>query len=656
MKYTSCTYRLLFLLCLITISKTSFAQNWYLDKANLEHKNGAFVDALVIFEEVIRKGHANESILKKTANAYYFQGDYRKAFPKYRLLFRKYNNLEPAYYLRYIHSLKSVNRYTEAEELMQEFAAKFPNETQTEIFNLSNSYLDAIEAKKDDYEIGVTAINSLESDFAPSYYKNQVVFTSARDTGNFVKHRHKWNESPFTKLYIAQMNPRTKELSSVIPFAKPLNNSNYHESSTSFTTDAKTMYFTRNNYHHKHKSTNKDGVQLLKIYRSFYVEGKWQSPEELPFNSDEFNTAHPALSPDNKFLYFVSDRTGSYGKSDIWKVEIYEDGSFSEPENLGENINTAGRETFPFIAYNHLLYFASNGHLGLGGLDLFVAEPDSIGNYHKVQNLGAAVNSKFDDFAMIIDSSDTGFFSSNRNLGKYYKDNIYRIKQRFAPDFDDALKKKFKLTDEETKLPIANAKVQLLDRKYNEIKIIKTDKAGKVEIKQQNNSSPIYVRFTKEDYEVKEIRIEAADFIDKEIVEVQLRKRLQEIKKGKDLAKLLQIEEIYFDLDKYTIRKDAAVELAKILSIMKAYPDISIEIGSHTDSRASKEYNNKLSQNRADATKNWLVKNGIAEKRISAKGYGETQLVNRCKDGVDCTEEEHQQNRRSEFIIVDMND
>lgn len=656
MNFKKLTYKLLILLFFFGSSQISLAQNWYLDKANLDQENGAYVDALAIFEVVIRNGYANESILKKTANAYYFQAEYRKAYSKYRLLFRKYKNLEPAYYLRYMHSLKAVNRYDEAEELMQEFSEKYPKESRTELFNLSANYLQDIEAKKDDYEIGITSINSLESDFTPSYYKNQVVFTSARDTGNFVKHRHKWNESPFTKFYIAEMHPRTKELYNVQKFAEDLNTSDYHESSSAFTRDGKTIYFSRNNFIEKNKSTDKEGIQLLKIYRANYVEDEWQNLEELPFNDDEFNTAHPALSPDENFLYFVSDRPGGFGKSDLWKVEIFEDGSFSEPENLGSKINTTGRETFPFIAYNNLLYFTSNGHFGLGGLDLFVAKPDQERDYTEVQNLGAAVNSNDDDFAMIIDSSNTGFFSTNRRVGRFKKDNIYRIKQRFEPDFDTDPKKKIEILDEETQEPLANIQVKILDEDYNLIDSLQTDEVGRLVLKNLNEINKVYLRFQKEDFEVKEVVLSLEEFSNLDILKVEMRKRLQEIKKGKDLARILQIDEIYFDLDKSNIREDAAVELAKVLATMKAYPDIFIEIGSHTDSRASSAYNNKLSQNRADATRNWLINEGISADRISAKGYGETQLVNRCKDGVDCTEEEHQQNRRSEFIIVEMKD
>lgn len=635
-------------------SYLSVAQTWYEIKASNDNQNGAYVDVLKVYEVMIQQGFSNQKILQKTADAYFFQGEYRKAYPKYRSLFRRYKDLAPVYYFRYAHSLKSVSRYDEAKELMQEFSVKFPSHQQFVAFSDKPNYVEEIQAKSKDYDIGLTAINSLEADFAPSYYKDKVVFTSARDTGNFVKHRHKWNESPFTKLYVAHMDDRTRELSQVNVFSKQLNTSDYHESSTAFTSDGKVMYFTRNNFLNKQKNTNSQGVQLLKIYRAFWKNGEWQEEEELSINSDNYNTAHPALSADEKTLYFVSDRPGGFGMSDLWKVEIFADAQLGNPINLGQHINTPNRETFPFISKKGLLYFASDGHLGLGGLDIFVAKTNANNEFDQIQNIGAAINSRYDDFAMVIDSTGNGFFSSNRRVGRYEKDNIFRLKQYFSPSFETNLIKKIRVTDETTALPITQTTVKVLNAEYEQINKVTTDENGALMLQLPDEQQEVYLRFENEDYEIKEITLQLEEFSNLGTLEVQLRKRLQEIKKGKDLAVILAIEEIYFDLDKYNIREDAAIELAKVLTIMKAYPDITIEIGSHTDSRASKTYNNTLSQNRAEATKNWLVQNGIEAQRISAKGYGESKLVNECADGVECTEEKHQENRRSEFIIIDM--
>ncbi len=628
------------------------AQTWYEKKSEQHQKAKKYVDLLSFYERLIQNNVISEQILKRTADAYYFQGKYRSAYPKYKLLFRRYEVDEPEYYFRYMHSLKSVNRYDEANQLLIDFKNKFPKylSEKDEI----ETYLNKIEAKKDDYDIGIVAVNSQEMDYAPSYYLDQIVFTSARDTGNFTKIRHQWNASPFTKLYVAKMDPRTKELRKPKLFAEKLNTNKYHESSTCFSKDGKTMYFTRNSFLDKKLNFSTSGEQKLKIYRATLQDEDWTNIEELAFNGNEFNTAHPALSPEENYLYFASDRPGGFGNSDIWRVKINDDNTFGNPENLGEPVNTSGKETYPFIAYNSILYFSSNMHFGLGGLDVFAAELQKDNSYQKVINLGSGVNSKYDDFSLIIDSTLTGFFASNRNVGKYKQDNIYRIKQRFFPNFDDLLFKKIKVVDEQTMTELKNVQAEVFNSLYEKTDTFKTDENGMLEILQNKDISHVFIRFFKEEYEVKEERISKSIFLKKDTLIVPLRKRMQEISVGKDIGKIIEIEKIYFDLDQSNIRPDAALELEKIVSILKRYPDISIEIGSHTDSRASKSYNKKLSQSRAQATRNWIISKGIESKRISAKGYGESQLVNRCKDNVDCTEEEHQQNRRSEFIVTKM--
>ena len=631
------------------------AQKWYEEKAEKHNQNKAYVDVVAIYETLIQNGVTSEQILKRTADAYFFQGDYRSAYPKYKLLFRRYpNNLHEEHYLRYLHSLKSVNRYNEASNLLKQFKAKFPDELAQEDYTLH--YLQKIEAKTEDYSIGVTAINSLEMDYAPSYYQNKIVFTSARDTGNFKKNRHQWDDSPFTQLYVAEMDKRTKELSQVKKFTNQLNTQVYHESSTCFTKDAKTVFFTRNAFINNERSTNIEGQQILKIYKASFVDGTWQNIEELPFNSNEFNTAHPTLSPDEDYLYFASDRPGGFGKADIWRVKLLEKDLFGEPENLGKPVNTSGTESFPFMAYNNILYFASNLHLGLGGLDLFAAEKQPDQSFAKITNLGAGINSKFDDFALIIDSSLTGFFSTNRSVGKYKRDNIYRIKQRYLPNFDDLLIKEIRVIDEENGENLAKVKFEIYNSSYQKIKLDSTDVNGNVSLSENKDVAKMYLRFIRENYEVKEIPISKSVFLQKDTLIVPLAKRMKAVALGKDIGKIIEIEKIYFDLDEYVIRPDAAIELAKIVSVLKSYPDVSIEIGSHTDSRASKSYNQKLSQNRAQSTKEWIIKNGISENRITAKGYGESKIVNHCKDDVDCSEKEHQQNRRSEFIITEIKD
>ena len=388
----------------------------------------------------------------------------------------------------------------------------------------------------------------------------------------------------------------------------------------------------------------------MKIYKAEFVNEKWTNIVALPFTSDNFSTAHPALSFDEKTLYFASDMPGTLGQSDLFKVQIHEDGTFGKPENLGNKINTEGRETFPFVNEKEL-YFASDGHLGLGGLDVFVAKIDENGSFGMIKNIGSPLNSSKDDFGFFMNSETrTGYFTSNRNGGKG-NDDIYQFKEIKKLDCEQQLVGI--VTDFNTKISIATAKVTLSNAQFQVIKIIYSDENGQFKFDVECGAE-YYVKVEKEEYNTIEKQIEIPNFSGKTDLSIELEKALQKITVGDDLAKIFKIKTIYFDLDKWDIRQDATNDLAKILEIMQEYPTMKVDVRSHTDSRQSHEYNNKLSDQRVKSTIAWLIKNGIAKDRLSGKGYGETQLLNNCADGIDCTEDEHQQNRRSEFIIIDM--
>ncbi|MNX55328.1 Outer membrane lipoprotein Omp16 precursor [compost metagenome] len=332
-------------------------------------------------------------------------------------------------------------------------------------------------------------------------------------------------------------------------------------------------------------------------------------------------------------------------------VKINSDGTFSAPQNLGKAINTEGRETFPFVSADNELYFASDGRPGLGGLDVFVSKINDDGSYGDVQNVGAPINGGQDDFAMMIDSKNkNGYFTSNRDGGHGY-DDIYRFTEIRKLNCEQTLAGD--INDSETLTFLGGTKVTLLDSQFKIIKETVADANGKYAF-EVDCGKTYYVRAEKESYETKEAKATIARATGKTELALQLTKRIKPIDVGTDLAKTLDIPIIYFDLDKSVIRKDAAFELEKILAVMQQYPEMKIDVRSHTDSRQTKEYNAKLSDKRAKATIAWLVTNGIDTKRLTGKGYGETQLVNHCADGVKCTGAEHQANRRSEFIIVSM--
>ncbi|MDY8133974.1 hypothetical protein [Aquimarina sp. 2201CG5-10] len=291
------------------------------------------------------------------------------------------------------------------------------------------------EERSERFMINTLKINSEYSDYAPSFYEKELVFASSRNSNRVTRLIDELSNQPFLDLYST-----TRSLDKIsINRLRGSVNTKFHESSAVFSKDKKAVYFTRNNYSKRKSKTNTEGTVLLKIYRAIYKEGKWGKVEELPFNSDEYSIAHPALSSDGKYLYFASDMPGSYGKSDLYMVEIYKDGSFGVPENMGDLINTPGRETFPYVSDKGNLFFASDGHPGMGGLDIFMLLPSKKG-MTGVYNLGLPLNSPEDDFTFIINEKcKTGYFASNRKGGKG-DDDIYGFRQllpfpKYFPDF-----------------------------------------------------------------------------------------------------------------------------------------------------------------------------------------------------------------------------
>ncbi|KAB1154927.1 OmpA family protein, partial [Flavobacterium luteum] len=340
-----------------------------------------------------------------------------------------------------------------------------------------------------------------------------------------------------------------------------------------------------------------------------------------------------------------------YGQSDIWKVAINEDGSFGTPENLGVTINTEGKESFPIITNENELYFATDGHPGLGGLDIFMSRMNADGSFKAPINIGAPANSPQDDFAYLIDTKTRkGFLTSNRDGGKGY-DDIYKFLETRKLVCEQVLSGI--VTDLETGEILANTKVTLFDDKFNTIKEVFSDDKGFYTFEVECGKS-YYIRAEKELYETKELKVTIPTSNGKTDFPIQLEKKVKPVTVGDDLAKAFGIKIIYFDLDKWNIRPDAALELEKILDVMKQYPTMKIDVRSHTDSRQTHKYNEKLSDRRAKSTMAWLVTNGVDASRLIGKGYGETLLVNKCADGVKCSEEEHQANRRSEFIITEL--
>jgi outer membrane protein OmpA-like peptidoglycan-associated protein len=620
----------------------------------------AFIDAQKIYLEVARSGYESENLFKKLGDSYYFNNDQEKALEWYQKLYDLNQNLSKEYLFRYAQSLKSVKRYEESDKIMLEFDAL--NETDSRVSKLKKerNYLELIDMQSGRFEMEKASINSDYSEFSPSFFGKQLVFASNRPISSSVKRIHEWNNQPYLNLYSLDLSDSLDIDSDPVVFSEELN-SKFHESSAVFTKDGKTVYFTRNNFSGNKLNRGEDGVSYLKLFKSkLNQESTWTKPEELPFNSDNYSVAHPALSKDNKTLYFSSDMEGTIGMSDIFRVKILEDNTYSSPENLGNLINTEGRESFPFVSDDGLLYFASDGHLGLGGLDVFVAVIKDKGELGEVFNLGRPINSNKDDFSFIINSKlRKGFFASNRGEGES-SDNIYKINQleKLMTACSQLLNGNIFTTNGEDAL--SEAKVELFDENLKLLNSTTTDSEGFYQFEVECDTRYV-VRVSKDGFGTLEELVRTnSDFGTENALDFSVDKGdelgVTKADKGDDLSDLLQLDPIYFDIDKFQIRTDAEVELQKIIAVMKSYPEMRIDVRSHTDSRAGDAYNKILSDKRATATKDYIIeKSGISSERISGRGYGETQLVNSCSNGINCSEAEHAFNRRSEFIILNKN-
>ena len=636
--------------CLLIFSFFGYSQEVKLKKANSNYENFQYEDAIVTYEKVAKKGYKSVELFSKLGDSYYFQSKLKEANKWYNDLFSLKKKLNSEYYFRYAQTLKAVGNYKKADEMMEKFNKVNTSDMRAILSKAQLDYLEVIKNNSGRYTIQNAGINSEFSDYGASFYKNTLVFASARDTGGFIVKKHSWTNQSFTNLYSSLMADN-ESLLEPEKFSKKIN-SKYHESTPVFTNDGLTMYFTRNNYLNGKKGRDSEKGVLLKLYKATKNGEEWGAVSELPFNSNEYSCAHPALSPDEKTLYFSSNMPGSKGMSDIYKVTILSDGNFGSPINLGDKINTQARETFPFISKNNELYFASDGHPGLGGLDVFVAQLNENDTHGKIKNVGEPVNSNFDDFGFIIDTnSNNGFFSSNRENDNLGYDDIYRFTETISMPKELQQSLMGVVVDSSTQLPIEGVKLALFDVNYVKLGEVISDKEGKFDFGAVDFGNKFRIIPEQKDFVTLENIIITKESDTKDIKMVMTPK-LQPFHVGEDLRKTLGIDIIYFDLDKANIRKDAEVELAKILEVMKQYPTMEIDVRSHTDSRQTANYNLVLSDKRVKSTIKWLIENGIDTNRLTGRGYGESQLLNECSDEIPCTEAAHQANRRSEFIIT----
>ena len=626
---------------LVLAALTANAQNKYTAKADKNFEELEYVSAISEYLEVIEDGHGDPYVYRRLGDTYYAVFNSKEAEKWYAKLVKSSDDAE--LYFRYAQMLKANKKYKKANTWMDKFADLLPNDERAKSHKANPNTVTELLNDKPKYKVSnIEKFNSKYSEFGSLEHNGQVYYASARSGKS---RSYGWNEEPYLDIYVSDYDGGTGTMSNETVLPGNIN-SRFNEGTVSFSPDGKTMYFSGESYDRsgsvfsKKFKKDKEGKSTINVYSSTLVNGKWENVKLLPFNSEHYNCSGPAVSPDGKRLYFCSDMDGTIGGADIWYVTIDGGNKYGKPVNLGNTVNTEGSEMFPYISTKNRLYFASNGRPGLGMMDMFGTELQDDGKGDgKVINLGAPINSGKDDFSLTInEETKKGFFASNRDGGAG-SDDIYAFEQ-IGPWCDVLLT--LTVIDEKTGAILPGATIELFDANNNNVGTKTADEKGQVQYRYECDLG-FRADANKEDYTNNSAEIEKTDQ-----PEISATIPLKQIIKDDRVM----LNPIFFELDKHNITLQGASELDKLVEVMNNYPEMIIQVESHTDSRAPDKYNLLLSDRRAKSTVQYVISKGIDAARISGSGKGETELLNECKNGVECSEEDHLKNRRSEFIII----
>lgn len=640
------------LILFLFFSIVSPAQKLTIRLADQAREDFSWKEAIDLYTYAHERDLKNTYVIRRLAECYRSIGNTEEV-EKWLALLIEMGEWVPEDYYHYSMALKVNGKYKDSEEALKEYSILRPEDGRIQ---LEQSLLEYINFLLDDsvrYDVKSLPFNTKGADWGPTIYENKLIYVSTGDPEASRDLKYNWDDLPFLDLYYVDID-EYGNYSEPKVYAKEIMTS-FHDGPATFDVKNKRMYFNSNR---STKNAERRGQENnLQIYYADYVNGEWVFKGDFKYNDANFNLRHPSLSPDGNVLYFASDMAGGKGGNDIYFCRK-ENGEWSQPINL-EDINTEGEELFPFIAPDGVLYFSSNGLGGMGKLDIYMALPDR-GVFTRVENMGYPVNSSGDDFGIFLDEIGmTGYFSSDRPGGKGY-DDIYAVDILWIP-----VQIKGTVRDRINTYEVSGARIALLDENQDTLEVTYSKEDGEFAfnaIKQRN----YHLAVTKEDYipagkdistynKLPNEKIEVEIFIemDFDLLEApdQLEPLSLEMVDGTQLQ-IIQIEHINYGFASDKITSDAAFILDKVINLINQYNDLEIIVESHTDAKGSDEYNLRLSKQRAVSAFNYLVKKGLNPNTIEYSGYGETQLLNHCDDGVECTEEEHAINRRSIIKVV----
>ncbi len=601
----------------------------------------SYAKAIPEYESMLSGGLNAAYAHQQLAECYLLIRQYKKSIPHFKAIIEG-EAVPTDYYFKYAMALYSDGQLEESEKWLKKYKKYNKNDSRVKRFLKEGNLASVVFNSRERYRLEPVAFNSVHSDFGTYLHNGRLYFASGRtDYSN--KGTYGWNDEPWLDIFWVNED---QAFSEPVPLEGDVN-TKYHESSLIYSTDYRkdtVIYFTRNNFFDNKAAYGAMKEINLKIYSAKKENGVWTENRSLPINSDYYSTGHPAINSDRTRLYYTSDMPGGFGGTDIYYSEIHERGGIGKPVNLGPMINTEGNEMFPFINEEGQLFFSSDGHVGFGQLDVFSTITNEEGAFVDVINLGTPINSEADDFAYYgLANGIDGYVSSNREGGQG-SDDIYKF--QFTP----ALEVEGYVTDGINLKPLDSVQITLVDQKENKI-IARTfsDKKGYYKfpvnrktvymieaVRRTHPHKNVFFNTSKASHMQKSIR---QDIVLDPVIDLKL---------------LAGLKKIYFDFDKSNIRPDAAVELNKVIHVMQnEYPDMVIALESHTDPVGSHGYNDNLSFRRAESTYEYLIENGISPERIvSYKGFGKRKPINHCTSKYDCSPEELELNRRTEFPIL----